>query len=699
VTVTNPDGGAAWLTNAFTVEQAIGVWTTGGPYGGDINDLAVSPLLSTTAFAAVRNAGLYATDDRGASWHALVPSIGGVGGFAYTAVPTSHLYYWSEDRGLWHWEGGLDWQQVDQMHYESLAVDPQDGLTLWAGTDNGAARSLDGGTTWAVRTDGLPAGVEIKVLAVHPADPNTVYAGTHDGLVYRTTDAGLNWQHLDQGLPPASNAHSARALAIDPFDPNVVLYSRWNELGAAHGYRSTNGGDNWDPILAPEECGLITDLAFSPYVSGTVYASLNANRHLGISTDGGATWQCVGQRVVDFMASLGLDPASGMPAYLGGHSAGTFRRAGDLASWERASEGIAGLPVNGVSASPVDPDTVYVAAEHGGAYRSDNAGSSWRQLSLGAVGAFGVAAHPSDRDRAFFGTDYGICYNPNGTDEWLFSAVPVSYQTLLNTLAPAPGAPSTMLVGGRDLEAVGENIGVVFRTDDGGASWVQLDFGHPISHPAEFAIHPTDSQTMYLATSGWERDVPGDEGIGLGIFCSGDGGDSWTSIKNELGDRPVSALAIRPDRPQILFAGGVDPVTWGGDVFRSTNGGNSWSPAGLPLDWAWVEDFAIDPTDPDTVYAGTGQGLFYSSDGGNSWNRSPDEFGYLPIQHVSIASDGERTVLYVVTLGGLPTVPPQGQPLGSAARAGEYVQAGVYQLTIDHRWRPTVYLPLVSRVK
>lgn len=172
VTVINPDGAAAWLTNAFTVEQAIGVWTSGGPYGGDINDLAVSPLVSTTAFAAVRSAGLFGTNDRGASWQAIVPTTGGIGGFAYTTVPTAQLYYWSEGQGLWHSGGSLDWRQIDQRYYASLAVDPQNALHLWAGSNNGASRSIDGGTTWEERSTGLPAGASVQLLAIHPTTPS-----------------------------------------------------------------------------------------------------------------------------------------------------------------------------------------------------------------------------------------------------------------------------------------------------------------------------------------------------------------------------------------------------------------------------------------------------------------------------------------------------------------------------------------------
>jgi photosystem II stability/assembly factor-like uncharacterized protein len=105
---------------------------------------------------------------------------------------------------------------------------------------------------------------------------------------------------------------------------------------------------------------------------------------------------------------------------------------------------------------------------------------------------------------------------------------------------------------------------------------------------------------------------------GLGVFRSSDGGATWESIAHEMGALPSAAIAIRPDRPQVLLAGGLN-ADQHGTVFYSDDHGESWQSTDLLLDWAWVTDLVIDPLNPDRVYAGSEEGLYYSVDGGQHW--------------------------------------------------------------------------------
>jgi photosystem II stability/assembly factor-like uncharacterized protein len=69
----------------------------------------------------------------------------------------------------------------------------------YAGTAQGVSRSSDGGKTW--RHAGL-TGVQVHALAVAPADPRTIYAGSWRGAgVYRSTDGGRTWKPFSAGLP------------------------------------------------------------------------------------------------------------------------------------------------------------------------------------------------------------------------------------------------------------------------------------------------------------------------------------------------------------------------------------------------------------------------------------------------------------------------------------------------------------------
>ena len=94
------------------------------------------------------------------------------------------------------------------------------------------------------------------------------------------------------------------------------------------------------------------------------------------------------------------------------------------------------------------------------------------------------------------------------------------------------------------------------------------------------------------------------------------GNNVWTSNGPEGGE--VRALAIDPQTPSTVYAG------TGGGVFKSTNGGASWSVINSGPTFAYynpVQALAIDPQTPSTVYAGIpGSGVFKSTNGGASWS-------------------------------------------------------------------------------
>ena len=111
--------------------------------------------------------------------------------------------------------------------------------------------------------------------------------------------------------------------------------------------------------------------------------------------------------------------------------------------------------------------------------------------------------------------------------------------------------------------------------------------------------------------------------------------DGWQPLgPGNIGGR-TRAFVIRPDRPAVMWAGGVS-----GGVWKSTNRGASWRPVGDELANLAINVLRLDPGDPRVLYAGTGEGyfreavrgtalplrgggIFRSDDGGASWARLP----------------------------------------------------------------------------
>src|SRR3990172_1064061 len=82
-----------------------------------------------------------------------------------------------------------------------------------------------------------PGGGTVRVLAIDPSAPSTIYAGTYGGGVFRSTDGGPTWGPINTGL---SNLY-VFALAIDPSAPST-LYAGTDGEGV---FKSTNGGTSW----------------------------------------------------------------------------------------------------------------------------------------------------------------------------------------------------------------------------------------------------------------------------------------------------------------------------------------------------------------------------------------------------------------------------------------------------------------------
>ena len=164
--------------------------------------------------------------------------------------------------------------------FTGIAVDPTTPQIVYAigrplnGT-GGLYKSTDGGNSWTQ----IKSSVGDVSLAVNPASPQTIYAGTD-----KSTDGGNSWSRF------AGTGWSPTALAIDFQNPQIVYAStdfyNINGMSQKPGiFRSTNGGSDWSNVLTIYE--KFCSLAIDPVSPQTIYAG--TIRTLYKSTDGGAS--------------------------------------------------------------------------------------------------------------------------------------------------------------------------------------------------------------------------------------------------------------------------------------------------------------------------------------------------------------------------------------------------------------------------
>jgi photosystem II stability/assembly factor-like uncharacterized protein len=228
------------------------------------------------------------------------------------------------------------------------------------------------------------------------------------------------------------------------------------------------------------------------------------------------------------------------------------------------------------------------------------------------------------------------------------------------SIGPEGGTAYAVAIDPTDHSVVyaGTNGGV-FKSIDSGAHWSPINAGLPRPgvdgnggpYIYSLAIDPQNTATVYAGVS-FFGDLLFAEPSGRGVYKSDDGGNSWHAANDGIQGRIVYALALDPATPTALFAAGkLDPARHGpAQVFRSTDGGASWS-VSLPLIFDYVFDLAIDPQAPATTYAATTEGLFKTTDGGNTWTALNSGLTITNVSALAI-NPTDSSIVYAGTRGG-----------------------------------------------
>jgi photosystem II stability/assembly factor-like uncharacterized protein len=198
-----------------------------------------------------------------------------------------------------------------------------------------------------------------------------------------------------------------------------------------------------------------------------------------------------------------------------------------------------------------------------------------------------------------------------------------------------PHTPTTLYAG--------TLAGSVFKSVDAGSSWKRTRSRHMAGDVDAIAIDPFDPETIYAA-SNYFFELDGEVFNIGGIAKSDDGGNHWVKADDGLGEAFIFCLSLDLSVRNTLYAGTSE------GVFKSTNG-SGWLDASAGVSGR-VRDVVVDPKTPTTLYVATAEGVFISIDGGNSWNEHGDG---LPEGGASVlaVSPTDHAVLYAGTEAGL----------------------------------------------
>jgi photosystem II stability/assembly factor-like uncharacterized protein len=709
LTVTSPGGQQAKLAEAFTVTMGLGIWTTGGPYGGQIEKLVMNPLAPAALIAPVFNVGLLASYDGAAHWQPILP-----GGYIYPAFDTQNLdvLYAGGGGGLLRTlDGGASWESITILDpsvgcFIHLPVPhPTTEGVVFVGTaasppfpaipgEGGLYRSLHYGDQWLAMTTGL-TDTHVTALAFHPQDPDLMAAGTASGNLFASDDAGQTWTWRARVGPQIKRFYH------NPFEDHeawAIPRLDW-PLEPPYLYRSIDPDLRvWTPATVTGEIGdlgLVYALAFIP---DTIYAAASAGVYA--SPDSGASWLPL-EGLHQGATELVIDPQNTDVMYIGS-APGVQKSTDGGITWNEANEGLAGVVPIALAISPVDADTIYVKTHELGLIKSYNGGRAWTsdEVWTGGPPAPGVlAVDPFTPTRLYLaeGCEGMPCVRiGEDEDEWHEQAVslPVSPEGWCGEGSAVSAHPiyAGWILAGAELypcdapEEERSKQGQIYISHDFGEGWTPVASGQPISRVTEFAFDSVDPDLIYAGTSG------------SGLWISTDGGTSWQTFPFP-GYGALESIAVHPTVSALVYVVDFEPTagTW---LYRSEDAGVTWQEMPYVDDLPGITcgyQLLFAPSQPAILYSGCEgdiSGLCRSLDGGYTWTLVE---GAPRVIVLAAGSDGERVVIYVGTGGG---VAAQQSMAATASETipgrGALLSAGVHRMTsrvAGYR----LYLPLVAR--
>ena len=227
--------------------------------------------------------------------------------------------------------------------------------------------------------------------------------------------------------------------------------------------------------------------------------------------------------------------------------------------------------------------------------RLEEAGEAWTvELALPGSGAQCLAVDPADPETVFVGLrEDGVRRSVDGGRTWT------------DCKLPDPAVFSLAVSAADGAVYAGTEPSRLFRSDDGGESWSELDalLELPSQPSWSFPPRPWTSHVRWIAPSPHDPDLLL-VGIELGgLMRSSDGGQSWQDHRPGA-QRDVHSLAWHPHTPDRAYEAG------GGGAAFSTDAGESWQPADEGLDRHYSWSVSVDPSDPDCWYVSASTGPF-----------------------------------------------------------------------------------------
>jgi photosystem II stability/assembly factor-like uncharacterized protein len=522
--------------------------------GSTWEKVSTLPLFSDFEFHAEDSSILYATElnsiykstNGGSTWFSVFRSARAA--FAQIEVDRSngeivYAYDAGEGRIYKSLNGGKIWKSFKSIpargNPSQLIADPIHSGVLYAGSsESGVSKSTNGGESWF----NLNCDCSVIGMALGGSENSKIYVANYLSGNFRiSTDAGFSWTTI---LSPSRDFPNNLSITASPLNPELVLAST-DRPGVI---RSTDSGGSWT-ITTHGTSGNVNLVKVSPSNPRTIFA---AGATLLKSTNNGRTWNAINKsfprsfEIIEIQIHPSDDQLIGVIGLGFPAAMGISQDGGSTWRFQRFQT------ARSIAWDPINPNTLY-AGSLGAVSRSTDQGVTWDTIARG--------------------------FN----------------RTHVQVLSVNPSNPQKLLAGMR--------YETIFLSNDGGFHWKAasgLPKGSLDSLITGFAYDATDPNRVYVSSGR------------LGVFRSDDGGASWIESNQGLPEYPriVNFIKSDPRNQARLFTGGgfnaLDPNSI--HLYVSDGRGAHWRPFPYPARKGIIADMAI--SSDGTFYLATSSGVY-----------------------------------------------------------------------------------------
>ena len=632
--------------------------------------------------------------------YAAYPGMGRINVVAVHPSNTNIMYAGAPAGGIWKTiDGGSNWtpkfDTFAGIGISDIVINPSNPNILYAATGDydgfhvssiGVYKSTDAGETWTVT--GLSAGLEtneyIKSLALHPSNPNTIFALTKS-KIKKSTDGGATWT---DATGQVYGNHYYRDVIFDPSNADrMIATDIWGGF-----YLSTNGGASFTQAIAPANTQVHrialastpadTNNFYTLEMDGnfkkrrysdlgevstqSVHASFNAQGGYDLtiavsptnannivvagvygwkSTDGGASF-------TNFLDAYNQYPGasnfyvhpdhheiqflSDGVTMIGAHDGGVHRgsfNATSATGWTDLSNGLVITQSYNIAITPQNSDYFMMANQDNDGFAKTMVGGSVQWTSCLAGDGAGTAIDYLDPNYRYLGGTYGqIRKTTDGYATYAGAAILGADQTNAAFISPMvlhPTDPTTLYFGfGR--VARGTNM----RNATPTLNYIQAAAGSQKCSFIEVAKDGANPVNIYAIGTGWAQK-------------SVDDGANWTDVTSPSGN--FTSFSVKSNEIQTVYAT-VSGYTAGNKVYKSTDGGANWTNISTGLPNIVMNEVIVHQTDADhKLFVGTELGVYYRDNSMSSWQKLGTGLPNVPVRDLKI--NYSTNELYIGTFG------------------------------------------------